>query len=312
MRVGSIRNVLLLPALGCCVVAATSGNVRIEKDTAARAPLTASQARKVLIRIPGFELKSGAVRIKSVAVNNDAAVDVSADIQLVFKFEKDKDGRWWVAEIRTGQDRWENVDLIARALNAPTGASDCNAPDPPFRGRLAIDPSIRRARCLLGDLLGLSVPSDALRIQTVAPMPIPVATQPSATVVAWVRVDARLVKAQSGWQVAELRTGNREWVKFEPLVAALNQEKQKRARAELDMIAAALEKFRSDRGFYVVSDKHATAIDYLSPRYLARVIRLDPWQQPYLYLGERDHFTLRSSGPDGKPDTPDDISLRSR
>jgi len=250
--------------------------------------------------------------VKSVAVNNYAAVDVSADIRLVFKFEKDKDGRWWVGEVRTGQDRWESIDLIARALSAPTGASDCNAPDPPFRGNLAIDPSIRRARCLLGDLLGLEVPSDALRIQTVAPMPIPMATQPSATVVVWVRVDARLMKAQSGWQVAELRTGNREWVKFEPLVVALNQEKQNRARAELDMIAAALEKFRSDRGFYVISDKHATAIDYLSPRYLARVIRLDPWQHPYLYLGEREHFTLRSSGPDGKPDTTDDISLRSR
>ena len=312
MRVGSIRNVLLLPAFGCCLVAATSGSVRFDTNAAARAPLTAGQARKVLTRIPGLELKSGAVRVKSVAVNNDAAVDVSADIRLVFKFEKDKDGRWGVGEIRTGQDRWESIDLIARALNATTGVSDCNAPDPPFRGSLAIDPSIRRARCLLGNLLGLEVPSDALRIQTVAPMPIPMATQPSATVVVWVRVDARLMKAQSGWQVAELRTGNREWVKFEPLVAALNQEKQKRARAELDMIAAALEKFRSDRGFYVVSDKHATAIDYLSPRYLARVIRLDPWQHPYLYLGEREHFTLRSSGPDGKPDTTDDISLRSR
>jgi hypothetical protein len=312
MRVGSIRNVLLLPILGCCFVVATSGSGRVDTNAAARAPLTASQARKVFTRIPGLELKSGAVRVKSVAVNNDAAVDVSADIRLVFKFEKDKDGRWWVGEIRTGQDRWENVALIARALDASIGPGDCNAPDPPFRGSLAIDPSIRRARCLLGDLLGLEVPSDALRIQTVAPMPIPMATQPSATVVAWIRVDARLIKAQSGWLVAELRTGNREWVKLEPLVTALNQEKQKRARSELDMIAAALEKFRRDRGFYVVSDKHATAIDYLSPRYLARVIRLDPWQQPYLYLGERDHFILRSSGPDGKPDTPDDISFRSR
>jgi hypothetical protein len=309
MRVGSLRNVLLLPALSCCFVTATSVNGGTDKNAAARATLTVSQARKVLTRIPGFELKSGAIRVKSVAVNHDPAVDVSADIRLVFKFEKDKDGRWWVAEIRTGQDRWESIDLIARALNAPTGASDCNAPDPPFRGSLAIDPSIRRARCLLGDLLGLEVPSDALRIQTVAPMPIPMATQPSATVVAWIRVDARLLKAQSGWQVAELRTGNREWVKLEPLVAALNLEKQKRARAELDMIAAALEKFRSDRGFYVVSEKHGTAIDYLSPRYLPRVIRIDPWQQPYLYLGDRDHFTLRSSGPDGKRDTPDDILL---
>ena len=143
-------------------------------------------------------------------------------------------------------------------------------------------------------------------------MPVPMATQPSATVVAWIRMDARLTQSGKGWQVAELRTGNREWVKLEPVLAALNLEKQNRARAELQMIAAALEKFRSDRGFYVVADKHATAIDYLSPRYLPRVIRIDPWQQPYLYLGERDHFTLRSSGPDRKPDTPDDISLQSR
>jgi hypothetical protein len=188
-------------------------------------------------------------------------------------------------------------------------AADCTAPDPPFKGKLAIDPSVRRVRCLLGDLLGLEVPSDALRIQTVAPLAIPMASQPSATVVAWVRVEARLMQAASGWQVAELRTGNRDWVRLEPLIASLHQEKQKRARAELEMMAAALEKFRRERGFYLVSDKQATAIDNLSPRYLPRVIRIDPWHQPYLYMGERDHFTLRSSGPDAKPDTPDDIVL---
>jgi hypothetical protein len=120
------------------------------------------------------------------------------------------------------------------------------------------------------------------------------------------------MQTPSGWQVSELRTGNRDWVKLEPLIASLHREKQNRARAELETMAAALEKFRRERGFYVVSDKQATAIDYLSPRYLPRVIRIDPWHQPYLYLGARDHFTLRSSGPDGKPDTPDDLSVQSR
>lgn len=143
-------------------------------------------------------------------------------------------------------------------------------------------------------------------------MPIPLASQLSATVVAWVRVDARLANDKGGWRVTELRTGNRDWVKLDPLIAAINERKQTRAREELNLMAKALEKFRSDRGFYVVSDKQAVAIDYLSPRYLARIIRVDPWQHPYLYLGERDHFTLRSAGPDGKPDTPDDISLESR
>ncbi|HEY6231681.1 MAG TPA: type II secretion system protein GspG [Pyrinomonadaceae bacterium] len=271
--------------------------------------MTPSQARKVFTHIPGFEIKSSAVRVKAVNANNPAMTEVTADIRLVFKFETDKAGKWRVAEIRSGQDRWEHIDLIARSLNAPPVADDCNAPDPPLKGKLAVDPSVRRARCLLGSLFGIEVPSDALRIQTIAPMPVPMATQPSATVVAWIRIDARLTQSDKGWQVAEVRTANRDWVRLEPLFAALNLEKQNRALAELQLIAAALEKFRSDRGFYVVADKQATAIDYLSPRYLTRVIRIDPWQQPYLYLGQRDHFTLRSSGPDRKPDTPDDISL---
>jgi len=38
---------------------------------------------------------------------------------------------------------------------------------------------------------------------------------------------------------------------------------------------------------------------------------MDPWHQPYRYQGERDHFILRSTGPDGKADTADDIQLQS-
>jgi hypothetical protein len=140
-------------------------------------------------------------------------------------------------------------------------------------------------------------------------MAVPLSSQPSATVVAWVKVDARLLNDTTGWRVAELRTGNREWVKLEPIVAALNAEKQRKARAEMELVAKALEKYRKDRGFYVVSDSQAVAIDHLSPRYLAQVIRLDPWHQPYKYQGERDHFTLRSAGPDGKEDTADDIQM---
>ena len=275
----------------------------------ARADLSASQARKAITRIPGFELKSGAVRVKSVSAGSAAPADVSAEIQTVFKFETDKEGSWRVAELRSGQERWEDIDLIARALGAAAARGDCSTPDPPSRGKLAVDPSVKRARCLLGSLLGVEIPSDAIRIQEVAPMPIALAPQPSATVIAWVRVEARLERDTSGWRVAALRTGNRDWVPLEPLSAAVNEQKQKQARAELELIATALEKFRKDRGFYVVSDKQSVAIDFLSPRYLVRVIRVDPWHQPYKYLGERDHFTLRSSGPDGKADTPDDILL---
>jgi hypothetical protein len=252
------------------------------------------------------------VRVKSISGGSASTVDASVEIKTTFKLETDKQGRWHVAEVRTAQDRWEDVDLITAALNAQTNRNDCGAPDQFVRGESLADPSVKRARCLLGSLFGMDMPSDAIRIQEVSLVPIPLASQPSATVVAWVRVDARLVKDKSGWRVTDLRTGNREWVALEPLTAALNVEKQKQARAELDLIAKALEKFRGDRGSYVVSDKQGVVIDYLSPRYLVRVIRLDPWHQPYKYQGERDHFTLRSTGPDRKPDTPDDIAVDSR
>jgi hypothetical protein len=290
-------------AFACGVLAFTSVN--------ARADLSPNQARKALTRIPGFQLGSSAVRVKSISVVSAAAVNVIAEVRTVFRFGTDKQGRWRVAEIRTGQDRWEDVQLIATALKLQVAEGDCLAPDPPIRNRVPVDPSVKRARCLLGSLLRVEVPSDAVRIQEVDPMPIPLASQPSATVVAWVRVDARLVNDKSGWRVTEVRTGNHDWVTIEPVAGAVNEEKQKQARAEMSLITAALEKFRNERGSYIISDNLRAVIDHLNPRYLARVIRLDPWHQPYKYQGERDRFTLRSAGPDGKPDSPDDIELAS-
>ena len=280
----------------------------IFSTTVVKADLSTSQARKALTRIAGYELKSGAVRVKSIS--GDAATPiVTAEVRTIFKFESDAKGKWRVAEIRVGQDRWESIGRIGAALKINTTAADCNAPDPPTRNRIPLDPSPKRARCLLGDLLGIELPSDAIRIQEVAPMPIPLASQPSATVIAWLRIEARLARDKSGWRVIEVRTGNRDWVVLDSLLASLNEEKRRQARSELELIASALQKFRKERGYYVVSDSEAVAIDHLSPRYLPRVIRLDPWHQPYKYQGERDRFVLSSTGPDGKENTPDDIEL---
>jgi hypothetical protein len=301
MNAGKIRTAFVFTLLACCLTAFAAKNVR--------ANLTPKEARKAITRMAGFELKNGSVRVKTVSALNAAEAEVSAEIRTVFKFALDQQGRWRIAEIRTGQDRWEEIDLIASALGKQVVTGACTAPDPPARGSQALDPSIKRVRCLLGNLLGVEIPSDAVRIQEVGPMAVPLSSQPSATVVAWVKVDARLLNDTTGWHVAELRTGNREWVKLEPIAAALNAEKQRKARAEMELVAKALEKYRKDRGFYVVSDSQAVAIDHLSPRYLAQVIRLDPWHQPYKYQGERDRFTLRSAGPDGKEDTSDDIRM---
>ncbi|HEY8187592.1 MAG TPA: type II secretion system protein GspG [Pyrinomonadaceae bacterium] len=303
MSHGKIRKALLFFSLGCCLTGFTASTVY--------ANLSPGQARKAIAHLGGFEMKDSWVRVKSVSATNAAQAEASAEIKAVFKFAQNEQGKWRVAEIRTGQDHWEEIDVIASALKRQVDTSACTAADPPSRRSVPLDPSNKRARCLLGSLFGVETPSDAIRIQDINPMSVPFASQSSAVVVAWVRVDARLLQDKKGWRVTELRTGNNDWVSLDPVFRAVNGEKERKARAEMELIAKALEKFHRERGFYVISDSQAVAIDHLSPRYLAYVIRLDPWHQPYKYQGERDRFTLSSAGPDGKPDTPDDIQVLS-
>jgi hypothetical protein len=289
----------LFPLIACCVFALA--------PVEARAELSSKQARKALTGIPGFELKNGAVRVKTIAPGTPA--EVTADIRSVFKFEQDERGRWRVAEIRTAQDRWESINTIAGAAGADLATNECNAADPPFKGSAALDPSVKRARCLVGVLTGIDVPSEAVRIQEVDPMPVPLATRASAVVVAWIRVTARLLNEGKGWQVSELRTGNRDWLKLQPLIDALNEKKAAQARSEIGTMADAVRRYMLEHGFFVVSDSHAVLIDHLNPRYLSKIIRVDPWNHPYTYDGQRDRFMIRSTGPDGKAQTADDIQL---
>ncbi len=276
-----------------------------------RTALKPNQVRKPLTRMPGFELTNGAVRVKSATRTGDTA-EATAEIRSVFRLERDAQGNWRVAEIRTKPDRWEYIEFIAHALNAPspiTSPNPCVAPDPLFKSSSSIQPSMKRTRCLLGNLLGIDVPSDAIRIQEVAPLEIPLGDRPSASVVAWVRVDALLSNGPKGWQVTELRTGNKNWTNIAEVMRRLDDVKRAQSRTELAAMAKALAKFRKERGSYVVSSSHTTLIDYLSPKYLTVVVRVDPWSQPYLYQGTSDHFTLRSVGADGQENTADDVVL---
>src|SRR5439155_26550287 len=162
----------------------------------------------------------------------------------------------------------------------------------------------KEARRLIAHMAGIQLPSDAVRIKDIDAM------GNSAVVTAQVETAFRFIKGDRGqWRVAEIRTGDRRWEDLDTLMRALNVEKTARARAELESIATALESFRRERGFYLESKSEATLIDNLNPRYLPRVLRVDPWHRPYEYEGERAAFVLRSNGPDGKPNTPDDVTL---
>jgi len=172
------------------------------------------------------------------------------------------------------------------------------------RTRAAGDLTPKEARKLIARMAGIELPSDAVRVKDIS------TAGNSAIVVAQVETAFRLVKDDKGkWRIAEIRTGDRRWEDLDTLMKALNVEKTARARAELESIATALESFRRERGFYLESKSEAALIDNLNPHYLARVIRVDPWHQPYEYEGSRSSFVLRSSGPDGKSGTSDDVTV---
>lgn len=168
--------------------------------------------------------------------------------------------------------------------------------------RAASDLSAKEARKIIATIAGIKLPSDAVRVREVSVM------GSSATVVAQVETAFRFVKGDDGkWRVAEIRTGDNRWEDVEMLARAVNLEKAERARAELETLATALEAFRRERGFYVVAKEESVLEDHLNPRYLARILRVDPWHKPYLYEGTRTSYTLRSAGPDGKANTADDV-----
>jgi len=272
----------------------------------ARADLSSSQAKKLITKTAGMSLPSGSVRIvqKPVMMDQNQA-EAIAEIDLVFRLSRDSSGAWRVAEVRTGQERWEQLELIARAAGGQVAPSDCQTKNE-FQQPVASDLTVRQARCLLAALFEVELPNDAVRIKSISGLGIPLATEPSATVVSLVRFGVRFNHDGAGWRTSSFKT-NSHWIAVERIAASLAAAKTAQAREDMKTVAAALSKFREERGAFVVSDKHPVLIDHLSPKYLGRVIRLDPWGKAYQYVGDSSHFTLRSAGPDGKMDTGDDL-----
>ena len=271
----------------------------------AYADISRKDARRALQNMLGWSLPSDAVRIQSIRSTAEGA-EVSAEIQTVFRLRL-FEGHWQLREIRTAPDRWERLEIIARAAGAELPAGECDAPSEFARSKSDTELTTKRARCLVSSLFGVTLPSDDVRIREISPFGLSIGSESAALVDGFVRADFRLVPDAKRWRVAEFKSGNRDWVNVAGLAASIDQVKRTTAADELSTVAKALVDFRRERGSFVVSDSESVLIDHLSPRYLPRVIRVDPWYRPYQYDGQPDHYSLRSLGPDGKRDTPDDV-----
>jgi type II secretion system (T2SS) protein G len=267
---------------------------------------TQKDVRKAIQMMFSASLPSSAVHVQHVNTGSEGVAEASAEIEAVFR-AKTTDGHWRLSEVRTGQDTWERLDLIAQAVGAKLPSGNCDAASQLVRDASASQMTAARARCLVAELLGVTLPSDEVRIKDLSSLDLPFRSESSALIESNIQVDFRLARDAGGWRVSQFKSGNRDWANLDTFSTALNEAKRANATTDLTSIANALIDFRRQRGSFVVSDKESVLIDYLSPRYLTRVIRVDPWHRPYQYDGAQDRFSLRSVGPDGKPNTADDI-----
>jgi hypothetical protein len=271
--------------------------------------LKQSDARKVIAATEGFGLRTGAVKILEIGPAGSSPVSVSANVTEAVRLAWVEDERvaqtsdilktkrWRAVEFRTGDRAWEEFDSLAEAAGAERVES----------ARRAVEELVTEFDARVRESKGKKVEP-----LTRGPLTIKQLSAMSSSAVAEVVISTtfHLSKdARGRWQVSEVLLGGETIGDLPSLWRKVNERKSALARSELSTLRDALEAFRAERGFYVVAKDSVVLSDHLSPRYLKHVIRLDPWHNPYRYEGASAFYTLASDGPDGKPNTSDDVTL---
>jgi hypothetical protein len=340
--ISRLLRALFLAALACLVSSSSAVAQKRPKPA-----LSGGAARRVIAATPGFKLNTGAVKIREVGPAGATPVSVAAEVTEAFRLAWVEDEsapqtggvfkqkRWRAVEFRTGDRTWEEFDLLA----APVGAARLEVARRALEELVAeFDARQRAAATDKDDGAGEAKSGEdgkdkskskdknrekdkkrdkdkagSVEPLTRGPLTIKQLSLMGSSAVAEVVVEAsfRLAKDERGkWLVTEVVLGGESIGDFETLWRSVNSQKATRAQADLKTLGGALEAFKRERGFYVVADDSVALLDYLSPRYVKHVIRLDPWHNPYRYAGTATGYTLVSDGPDGKLGTADDVTLR--
>lgn len=298
-----VLRLCLLPSALCLLAAPAAAQKR------PKPALKQSEARRVIAATPGFSLRTGAVKVLDVSPAGSEPVSVTAEVTEAFRLVQVEDERapqtggvfktkrWRAVEFRTGDRSWEEFDSMAAAAGAER-----------------VEAARRAVEELVAEFDARARESKEKTVEplTRGPMTIKSLSAMGSSAVAEVVVAAtfRLSRDESGRRrVSEVLLGGETLSDLASLWQRADAVKAERARAELAALRDALEAFRAERGFYVEAKDSVALLDHLSPRYLKRVVRIDPWHNPYRYEGTASSYTLASDGPDGKQHTPDDVTL---
>ncbi len=98
-------------ALGVAAIALTLALLVV----AFAANLSAGEARKKIAAALGFDNVNN-IHVKNIDSGMSGQAVVEATVDSAFRLEQDKQGNWQVIEIRTGDRRWESLELIDTAI----------------------------------------------------------------------------------------------------------------------------------------------------------------------------------------------------
>jgi hypothetical protein len=79
------------------------------------AGLSAGEARKQIAAALGFD-NPDTIHVKNISSGIGGQAVVEATVEAAFRLQQDKQGNWKAIEIRTGDRRWESLDLIDTAI----------------------------------------------------------------------------------------------------------------------------------------------------------------------------------------------------
>jgi hypothetical protein len=169
----------------------------------------------------------------------------------------------------------------------------------------ADDISVRQARELIQNIAGANLTQDQVRIKNIS------AGVGGGGVIVEAQIETafRITKGKDGWRIAEARLGSGQWESFDLIEEALRREKVRRTNDLLRQIADGLGAYKSERGRFVEADRIAELLDFLSPRYLKSLHRVDLWGKEFEYRGSATSYRLISYGPDRKSGTKDDLII---
>jgi hypothetical protein len=301
--------------------------------------LKEKDARRALAEAPGFALRTGAVKVRGVSPVGVSPVKVSAGVTVAFRLVRVEDERvpqtggvfkvkrWRATEFRTGDRTWEEFDLVADAF----GGGRVEAARRALEELVTEFEARQAAAALAGPVVVPSVPAEGdgegkkkdkekkdgpgqkpAEPLTRGPLTIKQLSPMGSSAVAEVEVAAEFVVAKDArgrWRATGFEVAGEPVTGLAALWPAVNTRKAARVGEDFAALVEALEAFRRERGLYVVGEDAVVLLDHLSPRYAKRIIRLDPWHNPYRYTGTAAAYTLSSDGPDGKRGTADDVTL---